>query len=176
MKPPECYRLLGLPDGASYAAVKLAYRRRARLLHPDVNGQDQAAHEKFIQLTTAYKLLLKVAPPAPPPAPKLTAEQQLKQTVYAQLQNLLKKQRLPRSIALIEALAQRLPHDVEIKQWQGIVYHLWGRKLMQSGSFEKAQAYLFKAKRIDPKNQSLLADIERDLRQMRRLQRQSIKI
>ncbi|NJN49546.1 MAG: J domain-containing protein [Alkalinema sp. RL_2_19] len=126
MKAPECYRLLGLPDGASYEAVKLAYRRRARLLHPDVNNHDHAAHEKFIQLTSAYKQLLKIAPPEPPSAPQMPPEAQLKRHIYIQLQALLKKQRLPRAVALIEALAQRLPHDVEIKQWQGIVYHRSG--------------------------------------------------
>ena len=67
MKPPDCYRLLGLPDGASYEAVKLAYRRRARLLHPDRNNHDQAAAAKFIQLTAAYETLLKIAPPQAPP-------------------------------------------------------------------------------------------------------------
>jgi tetratricopeptide (TPR) repeat protein len=175
MKPPECYRLLGLPNGASYAAVKLAYRQRARLLHPDTNHHDQTAHEKFIQLTAAYKILLEIAPPASnhavQPVPTLTPEQQLKRTVYQQLQQLLKKKRIPRAIALAEALAQRLPNDVEVKQWQGIVYHLWGRSLMRSRSFDQAEAYLFKARQIDPENRTLLADVEQDLRQIKRCRR-----
>jgi tetratricopeptide (TPR) repeat protein len=173
MKPPDCYRLLGLPDGASYEAVKLAYRRRARLLHPDRNNHDQAAAAKFIQLTAAYEILLTVAPPAPPPAVPLTPEQQLKRNIYHQLQELLKKQRFPRAIALVEALAQRLPDDREIKQWQSIVYHQWARQLMRSATFDQAEAYLLKASRIDPENRSLLADIEHDLRQIKRIRRAS---
>ncbi len=171
MKPPDCYRLLGLPDGASYEAVKLAYRRRARLLHPDRNHHDQAAAAKFIQLTAAYETLLEIAPPPAPPPATLTPEQQLKRNVYQQLQDLLKKQRFPRAIALVEALAQRLPADREIKQWQSIVYHQWARYLMRSSAFEQAEAYLLKASRIDPENRSLLADIEHDLRQIKRQRR-----
>ncbi len=171
MKPPDCYRLLGLPNGASYEAVKLAYRRRARLLHPDRNSHDQAAHEKFIQLTAAYDILLTVAPQQTPPAAPLTPEQQLKRNIYHQLQELLKHQRFPRAIALVEALAQRLTDDREVKQWQSIVYHQWARQLMRSTTFDQAEAYLLKASRIDPDNRSLLADIEHDLRQIKRIRR-----
>lgn len=173
MTPPDCYRLLGLPNGASYEAVKLAYRRRARLLHPDRNSHDQAAPEKFIQLTAAYEILLAIAPHTPPPTAPLSPEQQLKRSVYHQLQDLLKKQRYPRAIALVEALAQRLPGDREINQWQGIVYQQWARQLIQSRTFDQAEAYLVKASRIDPENRSLLADIEHDLRQIKRLRRTS---
>jgi tetratricopeptide (TPR) repeat protein len=169
MTPAECYRLLGLPNGAPYDAVKLAYRRRARLLHPDVNTHDRQASEKFIQITEAYQQLLAAVPPPEPPKPQLTADQQLKQTAYKQLQHLLRGQRMPRAIALVDALAQRLPEDPEIKQWQGIVYQRWARSLIQSGLFDKAQAYLLKALNTDPHNQTLLAEVEQDLRQMKRI-------
>jgi curved DNA-binding protein CbpA len=173
MKPPDCYRLLGLPDGASYEAVKLAYRRRARLLHPDRNNHDESAATKFIQLTAAYEILLAVALPEPPAAVPLTPEQQLKRNIYQQLQELLKHQRFPRAIALVEALAQRLPADREVKQWQSIVYHQWAKQLMRSATFDQAEAYLVKASRIDPENRSLLADIEHELRQIKRIRRAS---
>jgi tetratricopeptide (TPR) repeat protein len=173
MTPAECYRLLGLPNGAPYDAVKLAYRRRARLLHPDINTHDRQASEKFIQITAAYQKLIAAFPtsgPAPePPKPQLTADQQLKQTAYKQLQHLLRGQRMPRAIALVDALAQRLPEDPEIKQWQGIVYQRWARSLIQSGGLDKAQAYLMKALNTDPHNQSLLAEVEQDLRQIKRI-------
>jgi tetratricopeptide (TPR) repeat protein len=169
MNPADCYRLLGLPNGASYAAVKLAYRRRARLMHPDRNRHDVAAHEKFIQLTSAYQALLAQIPPPPAPRPVLTPEQQLKQNSYQQLQQLLKTQRMPRAVALVDALAQRLPLDPEIKQWQGIVYQRWARGLIQSRMFDQAQAYLVKALNVDPHNRSLIAEVEQDLRQIKRL-------
>jgi tetratricopeptide (TPR) repeat protein len=176
MNPADCYKLLGLPNGAPHAAVKLAYRRRARLLHPDVNTHDRAAPEKFIQLTAAYQQLLAQLPPPPPPPTPVSPEQQIKQTAHQQLQQLLKHQRLPRAVALVDALAQRLPTDREIKQWQGIVYQRWGRSLIQSGRFDKAQAYLLKALNTDPHNRSLIAEVEQDLRQIKRLTRSARKI
>ena len=42
------YRLLGLPSGADRDAVKRAYRRLARVLHPDLNGS--ATEERRRQL------------------------------------------------------------------------------------------------------------------------------
>lgn len=59
MNLADCYRLLGLIDGASTAQVKASYRRLARRYHPDVNG-DEWAQAKFIQLTEAYKYILGV--------------------------------------------------------------------------------------------------------------------
>jgi tetratricopeptide (TPR) repeat protein len=168
MNLADCYRLLGLPDGASYDAVKLAYRRRARLLHPDVNPQDAAAHEKFIQVTAAYQTLLQAVPA---PLPPLSANQQLKQTTHHQLQQLLKTQRLPRAIALVDALAERLPEDPEVKQWQGLIYQRRGRGLIATYHFAKAEAYLLKALRLDPQNRNLIAEVEQDLRQIKRLSR-----
>ncbi len=57
MNLADCYRLLGLMDGASTAQVKASYRRLARRYHPDVNGE-ALAQDKFIQLTEAYKSIL----------------------------------------------------------------------------------------------------------------------
>jgi tetratricopeptide (TPR) repeat protein len=170
LNPTECYRLLGLPDGAPQAAIKLAYRRRARLLHPDTNQQDAAAHEKFIQITAAYKILLQYVPKTVA-KPQLTPEQQLKINAHKQLQQLLKTQRLPRAIAFVEAIAQKLPNDSEVRQWQGLIYQRWGRQLVYNYAFAQAEAYLLKALRTDPHNQSLIADVEQDLRQIRRLNR-----
>ncbi len=53
-------------------------------------------------------------------------EQKLKQDAYFELQQLLKYQRFPRAIALIEGLAQRVPEDLEVRQWQAIAYQRWG--------------------------------------------------
>ena len=51
------YRLLGLSPGADVAAVKKAYRQRAKQLHPDRNASP-TAHEDFVALTEAYETLL----------------------------------------------------------------------------------------------------------------------
>ena len=57
----DYYRQLGLNIGASLGEVKASYRRLARLYHPDVNP-DRQAKDKFIAVTEAYKILLKIAP------------------------------------------------------------------------------------------------------------------
>jgi tetratricopeptide (TPR) repeat protein len=70
----ECYRLLELTSAASLEDVKSSYRRLARRLHPDVNPSNTKAHDQFIRITEAYKVLGKVAAsrpvqPAVRPAP-----------------------------------------------------------------------------------------------------------
>jgi curved DNA-binding protein CbpA len=59
----DCYRLLGLRSGASFAEIKTSYRRLVQQYHPDLHPDDIKAKDKFIALTEAYKLLLTVVPP-----------------------------------------------------------------------------------------------------------------
>lgn len=227
----DCYRLLGLHTHANLGEVKASYRRLARQYHPDFNPHQQAA-EQFIQLTEAYKTLLKVVPPSPvtppaaatlgikisvkPPAPQppepapsaspvsantattntdtaettpevsspqadsapdepsespdLTPlEQQLKQTSYQQLHELLKRHKFPRATALAEALALRLPNDPEVRQWQAITYHRWGRYLIKQKQIDKARIYLKKSLRTDPHNRALWAEVEADFRRLEKV-------
>lgn len=196
----DCYRVLGLPSGASFHAIKTSYRQLARRYHPDVSSGDQRAKDKFIEVTAAYKFLLNTLadstlgkrpdyavktqsarqPASPPDSPKTARkpaslqvnpnlsplEQQLKSSAYQQLQQLLKGQRFPRAIALIEGLARRLPNDPEVSQWQAIVYQQWGRHLIHEQQPDKARLYLKKALRTDPHNRSLWAEVEKDFRSL----------
>lgn len=203
----NCYHLLGLTYGASSAEVKASYRRLARRYHPDVNSQDKLSHEKFIQLTEAYKFILSVinqpigttaasgtqtvaaktpspesgVPPQAPSATKVAKkpsvqyqhtpplseiDKQLKWNAFEQLQQLLKDRRFARAIALVEGLAQRIPYDQEVRQWQAIAYSSWGRHLVNEGQLDKARIYLKKALRTDPHNRSLWAEVERDFRRL----------
>jgi len=93
-------------------------------------------------------------------------EKALKQTTYEQLKGLLKHQKFPRAIALIEGLAHRMPQDAEIVQWQAIVYQRWGRQLIHEGQTHKARIYLKKALRTDPKNRALWKEVNRDFWQL----------
>ena len=45
--PRDYYEVLGVPRGAQDAEIKMAVRRLARELHPDVNAHDPEAEEKF---------------------------------------------------------------------------------------------------------------------------------
>lgn len=201
MNIADCYRLLGLKSGASADEIKASYRRLARQYHPDVNPQDRQAHDKFVQLHEAYKVLLSAiaqpaaapsqsAAPAPTPTPPPAAaqppetkvtrkepkfqenpqlsevERQLKQQSYLQLLQLLKSQRFPRAIALVEGLAQRIPHDAEVRQWQAIAYQRWARQLIAEKQLEKARVYLKKALRADPHNRALWEEVKRDFHKM----------
>jgi len=227
MNLADCYRLLGLRAGASFAEIKASYRNLVRRYHPDVNPADRQAKEKFIQIAEAYRLLANTVKPIeganpdpksqptrtpdraasggsqpfevgdfeqsgeslsgktnhppskstqvshqdPPiqPNPQLSAiEQELKQSSYKQLLQLFKEQRFPRAIALVEGLAQRMPNDPEIRQWQAITYQRWGRHLLDTRQLDKARVYLKKAIRIDPHNRSLCAEVEQDFQRLGR--------
>ncbi|HBK99328.1 MAG TPA: molecular chaperone DnaJ [Microcoleaceae bacterium UBA10368] len=203
----DYYRQLGLKSGASLSQVKAAYRQLARQYHPDVNPRNEAAKNKFIAITEAYKFLVSVAVPdveeskvpnytkqpaatptseaakTQPQGVKVTrkqwptqdsekfstAEEKLKQDCYFQLQQLLKYQRFPRAIALVEGLAQRMPDDAEVRQWQAIVYQRWGRHLIGEKQVDKARIYLKKAVKTDPHNRALWAEVERDFRRLEKI-------
>ncbi len=51
------YEILGVRPNANGDQIKKAYRRLARLYHPDVNPGDQAAEEKFKDIGEAYDIL-----------------------------------------------------------------------------------------------------------------------
>src|SRR4051812_50074106 len=50
------FRTLGLPAGASEAEVKRAYRRLAKVYHPDSAGE--TALPRFLAIQAAYEMLL----------------------------------------------------------------------------------------------------------------------
>ena len=179
----DYYRTLGLRTGASFDEVKAAYRKLARKYHPDVNPDDQRSHDRFIKITKAYEALLELFQPDEAAEDDSSAaeesikepsspvqknpglsdhEQKLKQDSYRQLQLLLKQQKFPRAIALVEGLAQRINHDSEVRQWQAITYQRWSRQLIGQGQLSKARIYLDKALKTDPLNKSLWVEINRD--------------
>jgi tetratricopeptide (TPR) repeat protein len=195
----DCYRLLGLRSGASFADIKTSYRRLAQQYHPDTNPNDQKAKDKFIALTEAYKLLLTVVPPeetvlqssrfstsryddakvshqqkapattvntakstTPKPPHIAEIEKRLKWKTYEQLQRFLQERRFPQAIALVEALADRLPTDAEVRQWQAIAYQIWARALISQNQLLKAKIYLKKALKTDPHNKTLCNEVQKD--------------
>jgi molecular chaperone DnaJ len=52
----DLYEILGVGRDATPSEIKAAYRRLARELHPDVNG-DPADQERFKEITGAYEIL-----------------------------------------------------------------------------------------------------------------------
>jgi DnaJ domain len=53
----EYYEILDLPVTASIEEIKKAYRKKARLYHPDINHAPEAK-ELFIKVTEAYDFLI----------------------------------------------------------------------------------------------------------------------
>lgn len=53
----DFYRILGIPDNATLADIKSAYRRLAKQYHPDLNPGSKQSEEKFKEILDAYTIL-----------------------------------------------------------------------------------------------------------------------
>lgn len=53
----DFYEVLGIKKGASQSEIKKAYRKMAKKYHPDTNAGDEAAAEKFKEVSEAYSIL-----------------------------------------------------------------------------------------------------------------------
>src|SRR5215470_4842824 len=51
------YEVLGVPRGASAAAIKSAYRKLAKKHHPDSNKNDPKAAERFAEINSANEIV-----------------------------------------------------------------------------------------------------------------------
>ena len=54
---PDYWSLLGLPPDSDSKQLKRAFRREARRWHPDLNGNDPVAEERFKLVNEAYAVL-----------------------------------------------------------------------------------------------------------------------
>ena len=54
---PDYWSLLGLDPGSDGDSLKSAFRREARRWHPDLNGNDRQAEERFKLVNEAYAVL-----------------------------------------------------------------------------------------------------------------------
>ena len=51
------YEVLGVPRGASAAAIKSAYRKLAKKHHPDANKNDPKSAARFSELNSANEII-----------------------------------------------------------------------------------------------------------------------
>jgi hypothetical protein len=54
----DYYKVLGIKRSASKSEIKSAYRKLARLRHPDVNGGSEIAAREFALLSRAYRVVI----------------------------------------------------------------------------------------------------------------------
>ncbi|MEG4840126.1 DnaJ domain-containing protein [Microcoleus sp. B9-D4] len=161
-----------------FIAITEAYKFLLKIAPPDV-AESKVANTTVAPSSTPPDRGVKAQPQAVKVTRKEAAvqshadlsavEQKLKQDAYFELQQLLKYQRFPRAIALIEGLAQRVPEDLEVRQWQAIAYQRWGRHLIGEKQVDKARIYLKKAVKTDPHNRALWAEVERDFRRLEQI-------
>jgi tetratricopeptide (TPR) repeat protein len=102
-------------------------------------------------------------PPIQQAAHQTQPDYQLKIRSYGELRALLQAKRFPKAIELADAMAARFAGDLEVLQWQAVVYRLWGKRLIQIRQLNLAKAYLIRSAQIDPNNQALRQEIDRDL-------------
>lgn len=166
-------------DQEKFIAITEAYKLLLSLAPPSI---PRASGESVQRQSQASKSEFARSQPPPPrvrvSSPKAASardahrsevDRQLKRQAYRQLQQLLREQRFPRAIALVEGLSQRFPDDLEVRQWQALTYQRWGRYLIGVRQFSKARTYLKKALRLDPHNKSLWSEVERDFRQLEQM-------
>ncbi|MEG3842693.1 J domain-containing protein [Microcoleus sp. herbarium14] len=161
-----------------FIAITEAYKFLVNITPPDV-AESKVANSTVSPTSTQPDRAVKAQPQAvnvtrkePSAQSKAdlsAAEEKLKKDAYFELQQLLKYQRFPRAIALIEGLAQRVPEDPEVRQWQAIAYQRWGRHLIGEKQVDKARIYLKKAVKTDPHNRALWAEVERDFRRLEQI-------
>ena len=51
------YEVLGVKKNADAAAIKSAFRKLAKKLHPDANKKDPRAAQRFAELNSAYEVV-----------------------------------------------------------------------------------------------------------------------
>ncbi|MBH8555707.1 J domain-containing protein [Nostocaceae cyanobacterium CENA357] len=134
---------------------------------PSTSGRDASKATRQGKAPTATVTTEK--PPTPKPPNLVEIEQRLKWKTYEQLQRFLKERRFPQAIALAEALAERLPGDTEVRQWQAVAYQIWGRALITENQLLKARIYLKKALKTDPNNKALWLEVQRDFQRLEQI-------
>jgi hypothetical protein len=186
MNLEQCYQLFNLQPGATPDEIRAAYRKLARIMHPDANPEDLKAHDRFVTLNQAYQLLIETSErpleyqvsavripkktTIAKPSPTLSRQDaDLKWQTYQKLQELLRNREFIKTIALVDGLAQRIEFDQDVKQWQGIVYYFFGQHLIDRDQLDKARIYLKKALKADPNNSQLVQQVKHEHRRIEQI-------
>lgn len=160
-----------------FIALTEAYKLLISVVQPDDKTDEESVKPEPVErqdtnITPQQPLATKITRKEKPNQnipPLSETEKQMKWRSYQQFEQLLKYQRFPKAIVLAENLAQRLPHDPEVRSWQAIAYQRWGSQLVNEKKLDKARIYLKKALKTDPHNRALWFEIERDFRRIEQI-------
>jgi len=53
----SAYEVLSVETGASHAEIRRAYRMLAKREHPDLRGNTEEAHRRWVEIQLAYEIL-----------------------------------------------------------------------------------------------------------------------
>jgi len=176
------YQMLGVSPNASTEQIKEAFRKLARIHHPDIAGA--ASHDKFIAIHEAYqvlsdperrrafdaqlqgpsapsgKVIFQTRPTPPPPKPSAPSTELLLKR--SRLRDHLAKKRYTLVITEAEGYLQQTP-DPEIRHILALAYQRLGNALVYRRDRAQAKHYLQKALATEPHNSELAFEVQRDL-------------
>ncbi|WP_287129475.1 DnaJ domain-containing protein [Candidatus Cyanaurora vandensis] len=181
----DYYQVLELPSTALAEDIRQAFRRLARIYHPDVAETGSVA--QFQRLNAAYQTLsdpeqrrvydAQCSTPPTTDSPSTTTESSVvfrttsppAKPTTAELQPVRQalKRQLTRAIFLAEQLAEQFPGDPTARHLLALSYQRWGNALLQRGEQAQARTYLQRARATEPNNEALVFDVERDLARLR---------
>ncbi len=144
------FRILGLPVGADEAAIRRRYRALVRKHHPDVSADAEKAHDRFVRIQEAYRVLMDPGERAPwerrvgvatGPAPTVVvgragthADQLL-----AEGRTLLRQRQLGRAHAAVARAIELNPFSAEAYRLLGDIYLAGGKNQMAYEMYEEAK-------------------------------------
>jgi len=96
-------------------------------------------------------------------------ELKLKLDMLRRVQDLVKQKKYLSAISVADAMSERFPDSQEVVYWKAVTYRLRGKELILVGRLREAEIYLNKALKTNSDNRELNLDIERDLEEIKNI-------
>lgn len=148
------YKILGIKAGTSQSEVKQAYRKLAKLWHPDRFANDpalkQQAEEKLKAINEAYQYLKNYQPPAPPAVERPTETRRSSATsvstkltgaekCYERAAEYGRTGHYKEALEELSVAIRLNPNYVEAYRYRGFVHSMLGFELGAEADLRKAR-------------------------------------